>query len=168
MPEEFTEIHNAPKIVSLACLFRMCAEDPDSGFPFSQAPAKATREALSRFQMAGLTLRLSRWGATLSRRGWRESLNGACEAVRVGGECLALSTSCRETNLPQDIVVAGVRGATTSDVSRGERLCGESWRGGYTSKKATETSCVSRQVIGERMYCQSALRKPSIQETYFR
>lgn len=59
VPEEFTGIHNALIMVSLACCPLTSAENPDSGVPFSQARAKGTREALSRFQMAGLTLTLS-------------------------------------------------------------------------------------------------------------
>lgn len=59
VPEEFTEIHNPLMMASLACRPRMSAENPDSGVASSQARANGTREALSRFQMAGLTLTLS-------------------------------------------------------------------------------------------------------------
>lgn len=42
--------------------------------------------------------------------------------------------------------------------TRGERLCGECWTSGYTSKVATETSIVSSHIIGEvrcivNLYC---------------
>lgn len=161
VPEEFTEIHNALMMVSLACLPRMSAENPDSGVPFSQARAKGAREALSRFQMAGLTLTLSGWGATLSPRGWRESLNGTCEG---GWSVSPCSLAAERGTLLQDILVAGFRGATRSCAPRGERLCGECWTSGYTSKVATETSIFSSHIIGEvrcivNLYCEKSRYK---------
>lgn len=131
VPEEFTRVHTV-MMLPLAYHPRMRAVNPDSVLAFSQARAKATRaarEALSRFQMAGLTLRLARWGATLSPWGRRESLNGTHWGEWVGVESVLPCSLAAErgTLLPRHLGgwKPGVPTRSRSDVPRGEQLCGE-------------------------------------------